>query len=469
MSKKSILIVDDEPAICFGLSKIVESMGHSAVLAHSAEQAWQEIGRVDVDLIVLDVRLPGISGLEAIRRWRQQTVNVPIVMMTAYGDLETAAQAVQRGVVEYLVKPFDRETFMAATERALSIANSDVSPENSATENEFLGRSRVMREIFNQIALAATSSAHVLVEGESGTGKELVARAIHRFSPHKDQPLVTVHVASLNPNLIESELFGHVKGAFTGAESNRIGWLQKANKCDLFLDEVAEIPLVVQAKLLRALEHGEIYPVGANQPAISQFRIIAATHRNLYEMTRDGSFRQDLYFRLSGFHIRIPPLRERREDIAVLAQHFLSLWNRNYQGSATISHEAQNELNSRNWPGNVRELKHVIERAAISARGNRIDLMHLPEPLPNECQPSDTLDGQRHPSEIVELMNQWAAQQIADADNHGKIYQHMLELIEPPVFEAAVRHCEGQIAPAAKLLGLHRTTLKRRIEQADDE
>lgn len=322
-----------------------------------------------------------------------------------------------------------------------------------------------MQQVFNEIALAAASDANVLIEGESGTGKELVARAIHRFSRRAARPLVTMHIAALNPQLIESELFGHVKGAFTGADAEKIGMLQQAEGGTLFLDEVAEIPLLMQVKLLRVLEQRELTPVGGTQTRGVDFRVVAATHRNLDEWTRQGLFRLDLYFRLSVFRIQLPPLRARREDILPLAMHVLAQWNQANQTQCRLSDSAADELQRRDWSGNIRELKHAVEKAAIFSRGGVIDVSHIPAALPF---PIDTT-GSAPPVPdiaIVEQLARWTRSKLEQPDSHGHIYEELLSLVEKPVFETVLDHCQGQWTQASKLLGIHRTTLKRRTSSA---
>ncbi len=320
-----LLVIDDEQSICWGLSQLAAQMGHTAATAASAEEGLEMAQAQRPDLIVLDVRLPGMDGLSAMPGFQKMLGATPIIVVTAYGELATAVTAVRNGAFDYLTKPFDLTVVQRAIERALRAPPRqavEAAADVPDTADRIVGASPAIQEVFKRIALVAPSDACVHLHGESGTGKELVARAIHRYSRRADGPFVAVNVASLSPSLAESELFGHVRGAFTGAEQARKGLLEQADGGTIFLDEVADVPLDLQVKLLRTLEHGEVLPVGGQRPVQSDFRIISATHRTLSDRVADGSFRHDLYFRLVTFEIDLPPLRGRRDDIRELAEHF---------------------------------------------------------------------------------------------------------------------------------------------------
>jgi DNA-binding NtrC family response regulator len=317
------------------------------------------------DFVILDVRLPGMDGLTALEHLQRSCGSVPIIVITAFGDLQMAFEAVRRGAFDYIAKPFDIGTVKSALVRAL--ASRPGMPLGAAANcvrvEGMVGRSPLMQEVFKQIALSAASDASVLLLGESGTGKELAARAIHRYSPRGDGPFVAVNVAALSTSLAESELFGHVRGAFRGAEAPRVGLLAQANGGTLFLDEVADIPMPTQVKALRALEHGEVVPVGSNEPIKSDFRVVSATHRNLLRRVEDGSFRHDLYFRLCAFQIDLPPLCDRPQDIGELASYFAGSLVGPGESPPLITPEALSELERRPWRGNVRELRNAIDHA----------------------------------------------------------------------------------------------------------
>ena len=458
-----VLIVDDEQSICWGLSQLVREMGYDAQTASSAEEGLKIAERLAPDAIVLDVRLPGMDGLEAMERFRELVGPVPIIVMTAYGALSTAVTAVRNGAFDYITKPFDLRTAEHALTRALASQEEPAEcrevPE-PVEQGQIVGTSPAMQEVFKRIALVAASETCVHVRGESGTGKELAARAIHRHSRRAQGPFVAVNIASLSPTLAESELFGHVRGAFTGADDAREGLLTQANGGVIFLDEVADIPMALQVKLLRTLEQGEVVPVGSNQPVRSDFRVISATHQNLPEMVSAGEFRHDLYFRLVAFEIEMPPLRDRREDIRLLTEHFLSILAvKSGQPAPRLSQEALEELERLPWYGNVRELRNTIEHAVVLARGGAIATEHLPPPAPASMTAA-AIQGDALPT----LIRQWTEGQL-ESGAVADLHERLLLMVEPPMLKAAMSHFHGQCATAARHLGMHRTTLRKKLEQ----
>ena len=462
-----LLVVDDEQSICWGLSQLAQELGYSVDTAASAEEGFEQVEKRRPDAIVLDIRLPGIDGLSAMGRFRELAGPVPIIVITAYGELSTAVDAVRHGAFDYLTKPFDLKVAQHAIQRAIRLPKESSEDRPSLFDDDIpatdrlVGRSAAMQEVFKRIALVAASDACVHLHGESGSGKEVAARAIHRYSARADGPFVAVNVASLSPTLAESELFGHVRGAFTGADEPRRGLLEQADCGTIFLDEVADIPLAVQVKLLRALEHGEVVPVGSNQSITTNFRIISATHRDLNEQVAAGSFRHDLYFRLVTFEIDLPPLRERRDDIPELAEYFLDmLVSRSGKLRPTIAPETIEVLKSRPFYGNVRELRNAIEHAMILARGATLLPEHLPAPVPRSQGDGGDLDGA-----IVALVRRWAETQLSHAGGAGDLHEQLLKLVEPPLLEAAMRRYQNQCAAAARHLGVHRTTLRKRLDQ----
>lgn len=464
MSK--LLIVDDEESICWGLSQLGESLGHEVLMASTAEQALSLAEKDRPDVVVMDVRLPGMSGLAAMQGLHERIGPMPVIVITAYGDLETAVEAVRNGAFDYIVKPFDLAQMEQVLEKAVQeSAREEVLPGEPRQVEGLVGSTPEMQSVFKSIALVAASDASVLLTGESGTGKELAAQAIHRFSDRASGPFVAVNIASLSESLAESELFGHVPGAFTGAESARMGFLEQANGGTLFLDEVADIPMSIQIKLLRALEEGEVLPVGSTQRVQTNFRVIAASHRNLESLIKQGKFRHDLYFRLCTFEIDIPPLRKRVGDIRLLAEFFLERFVDRQTGMQhRLTPETIAELERRPWYGNVRELRNAIEHAALRARGGTI----LPDDLPAPVSQSflgleETPAGSD--AEINVLLKQWAEQQLSDPEAAAGIYEKLLTLVEPPVMEVALEKFHGQCAPAARCLGLHRTTLSKKLKQ----
>lgn len=458
------LIVDDEPAICWGLRRLIETLGEQAVTCGSAEEALQVASRDKFDGIVLDVRLPGRDGLSVMAELRKQQGDVPIVVITAFGDLPTAVTALERGAFEYLVKPFDLKVAEDVIRRAHTRGVKLAKPAEVKPQGTIVGQSAPMQQVFKQIALAAGSQAAIFISGESGSGKELVARAIHQFSARRDAPFVPVHLASLNESLVESQLFGHTRGAFTGADHERVGLLQQADGGTVFLDEIAETPPAIQAKLLRAIEYGEVLPIGASRPIHVKLRVISATHRDLAADVAQGRFREDLLFRLNTFVVTLPALRERIDDIPLLAQHFLQLCAATSgEPAPTLAESTIVELQRRTWPGNVRQLRNAIEHAVIVARGGVI----LPEHLPTEAVAKGQ-GGAPASDAIREQLTRWAQEQWRADEQPEHVYERLLELVEPPVFNVALQEHHGQLAPAARSLGIHRITLRKKLGQSRD-
>jgi two-component system nitrogen regulation response regulator GlnG len=461
-----LLVVDDEQAICWGLSRMGESLGCKVTAVSSAEGALAAAAEVRPDVIVLDVRLPGMDGLTAIERLRTCAGDVPIIVITAYGDLQTAVKAVHNGAFDYITKPFNLEQVRHAVLRAMRRGGgSQGTPAHQVPVEGIVGRSPAMQATFKRIALAAAADSCVLLTGESGTGKELAARAIHRYSRRADGPFVAVNVAALSPSLAESELFGHERGAFTGAERARTGLLVQADGGTLFLDEVADIPLATQVKLLRALDSGEVLPVGSTHPIKADFRVISATHQDLLKKIADGAFRHDLYFRLSAFHVELPPLRARLEDIPDLVQYFIARLKGGAKGdSPVVAPEALAELQRRPWFGNVRELRNVVEHALIVARGGPILPEHLSPPVdallvPARGEPTACL------ARLKELVYDWARRTLLDPAKASQVYEELLRVVEPPLLRAAMEKHDGNCAAAARELGMHRVTLRKKLDQ----
>jgi two-component system, NtrC family, nitrogen regulation response regulator GlnG len=461
VDRKHVLIVDDEEAVCWALERALTREGYSVSVAASAEQAFALLARRRPDAVILDVRLPGMDGLTALARIRELADDVPVIVATAFGNLPTAVRAVEGGAFDYLAKPFDLGQALDAVGRAL---NRPPAPEEASRERErpeaeapeeIVGRSPAMQAVFKRIALVAPRDACVLITGESGTGKELVARAVHRYSPRRDRPFLPVHVAALNPNLVESELFGHVRGAFTGATQARPGLLVLADGGTVFLDELADIPLPVQVKLLRVLEHNEVLPVGGTQTQPLNIRILAATHQDLGRCVAEGRFRHDLYFRLNVFGVSLPPLRERPEDIEPLAEHFL----RRFEPRALpLLPETVRFLQGLPWFGNVRELRNALEHAAIVARGGPL----LPEHFPrNALDPS----AQTPAEQLAATVRKWLADRVRAAGGRppADLYGELLRCVEPALLEDVMRRVQDNRWVAAQWLGLNRATVRKKL------
>lgn len=462
----SILIVDDEPAICWAFREALSEHGHEVHVAASAEEALR-LADDDCrpDVVVMDVRLPGMDGLSAMTRLRERIGSTPVVVMTAFGNLETAVRAMEVGAFDYLIKPFELDQAVEVIRRALeSTAKSPASTSvpGDLPADTIVGSSVAMQRVFKQIALVAASDVGVLITGETGTGKELVARAIHAHSTRRTGPFLPVCIPALNPGLVESELFGHVRGSFTGASDDRTGLFELAAGGTVLLDEIADVPPALQVKLLRTLEQREVLAVGGAEPRVIDIRILAATNRPLADLIAGGAFREDLYFRLAVFQIHLPPLRERREDIPALAGHFLRQIRHPCEGNEwRLSDAACDALCARQWPGNVRELRNAVEHAAIIARGGEIRPEHLPAPAP-------LAKGQATPTERAQRqIAEWASQAAADLarSDDPQLFERFLQLVEPPLLEAVLRSVGGNRAAAAHLLGLHRATLRQKMRR----
>ncbi len=456
---RRIQIIDDEEAVCWALKQALTAEGHHVTVAASAEQAFAQLGKSTPEVILLDVRLPGIDGLTALPRIRQLAPEAAVIVATAFGSLPTAVKAVEGGAFDYLAKPFDLNQALDTVQRALqrhSIPDSAPPTElEPAALEEIVGVSPAMQQVFKRIALVAPSDACVLITGESGTGKELVARAIHRYSSRRDKPFLPVHIAALNPNLIESELFGHTRGAFTGAAQTRTGLLALADGGTIFLDELADIPMPVQVKLLRALEYGEVQPVGGTQTQPLNFRILTATNQDLPRCVTEGRFRHDLYFRLNVFEIQLPPLRERPEDIEPLAVHIL----RRFQPSAIpLLPQTVAYLRQQPWYGNVRELRNALEHAAILARNGPL----LPEHFPCLAK------GNSSPEEQLACsVRNWLLHRLRQVEGQppSELYEALLQVVEPALLEEVIRRLKGNRLVAAQWLGLNRATVRKKLTQ----
>jgi DNA-binding NtrC family response regulator len=404
-----ILVVEDEPIIRTELRRLLVRAGHEVSEAGSVDEATSDYALDGFDLVISDLRLPGAPGTELIGR----CPGVPVLIMTSYATVKSAVEAMKLGAVDYLAKPFDHDELLLQVDRILKTGR--MAKQNAALKREveqaysvsgMVGSSPAMREVFERVRKVANSPATVLVLGESGTGKELVARAIHAQSPRGEGPLVAVNCAAIPEGLLESELFGHEKGAFTGAQAAHPGLVESADGGTLFLDEMGELPAPAQARLLRMMQDGEVRRVGATRPRKVDVRIIAATHRDLPRRVQEGTFRQDLYFRLRVVEIRLPPLRERGEDLSALAKHLLEkACRRLNRPAAAFSSEAMETLLEHSWPGNVRELENAIERAVILADGPVITPTLLALEMPtsaSEFHPKEPEATSDHSPETLE-------------------------------------------------------------------
>lgn len=462
-----VLIVDDEASICFAFREFLVDEGHRVDVAASAEEGLTIAEDTPPDAVVLDVRLPGIDGLTALAEFRKRIGPAPVVVITAFGDLDTAVRAMEGGAFEYLVKPFDLDQAGEVIRRALSWERGEDRPVEEAPEGgseTLIGSSPVMQDLFKRIALVAPTEVPVLITGESGTGKELVARAIHRHSARRAGPFLPICLAALSPGLVERELFGHLKGSFTGADQDRKGLFELGSGGTVLLDEIGDVPMSLQVKLLRAIEQREVTPVGDARPRPTNLRVLAATNRPLGDLMAAGQFREDLFFRLSVFHLHLPPLRDRREDIPALAEHFLRMARASTTADLRFTEEVLAELRARPWVGNIRELRNAVEHAAIVSRGQPIRPEHLPPAMTGPGQTAAAAADELVPRHLAE----WAAQEatrLRDHPGEAALYDRFLELAEPAVLQAVLRACQGNRARAAQVLGIHRATLRQKLNK----
>ncbi len=440
------LIVDDETQARMICTDVVEDAGLKVRTASTTEEALRVLEEITVDIVITDLKVPQVGGLELLRHVRKHTPHVPVLVLTQYGTIETAIEATRLGAVDYVMKPFHVDDLRAKLDRVVSSLALD--QENRVLREQLrskpgfgglIGISARMQRVYRMIERVSQHSYPVLILGESGTGKELVARSAHFQGPRKNRPFVPVDCSALVPTLIESELFGHVKGAFTGAQQNKPGLLEAADDGTLFLDEIGDLPIDMQAKLLRALQEREVRPVGSNERIPLRARIIAATNRDLDAAIRGGTFRQDLYFRLNVVQIKLPPLRERKTDIPLLVNSFLEKFCETDKPVHTVSDETMRRLMAYDWPGNVRELENCIERAIALGTGSIMQMTDLPSNLQYDARERVSDD-----SEMVPLM-----------------------VLERRAIFRAMRETNGDKLAAARLLGIGKTTLYRKLKQYD--
>lgn len=446
-----ILIVDDDPGHLITLKTIIRSWGYDVLTAEDGVKAVDIVQSTSVDLVLMDVRMAEMSGIEALGKINAYNPSIPVIIMTAYSSVESAVAALKTGAYDYLIKPLDFEVLKLSLERANDHAG--LKAENKLLKERLradldtaniIGRSQAMKELMDMLAMAAPSEATVLITGESGTGKELVARSLHLNSPRKDYPLITVNCAAITETLLESELFGHEKGAFTGADKRREGRFMQANKGTIFLDEIGEMSATMQAKLLRVLQEREIQRVGGDQVLQVDVRIVTATNRDLQGAVADGHFREDLYYRLNVIQLKVPPLRDRRDDIPLLAHHFLDKYAaRNRKIAKGFSPLAMDMLIKYDWPGNVRELENTVERAVILMSGEHVTEGQLPSNITQEHPGSDReeLDG------LPFIQG-----------------SHSLEDIEKAVILKTLEATKGNKSETARRLGITRKTLHNKLK-----
>jgi two-component system nitrogen regulation response regulator GlnG len=462
MITPKVWVIDDDKAMRWVLERAFQKAQIPVMTFESAITAMHELETTTPTAILTDVRMPGMDGFEFLDRIKTDHPALPIIIMTAHSDLQSAVGAYQKGAFEYLPKPFDIDDAVELTKRACLAVNKQVTtamPEEPVDElPEIIGKSPAMQEVFRAIGRLSNSNVTVLINGASGTGKELVSHALHNNSPRAQGPFIALNMAAIPRELLESELFGHEKGAFTGAQAQRKGRFEQANKGTLFLDEIGDMPADLQTRLLRVLSDGNFYRVGGHQPIKSDVRIIAATHQNLEARVRNGDFREDLFHRLNVIRIVLPTLRERKEDIPTLLQHFMKASAKELETETKkIADEVLEYLSSLSWPGNIRQLENVCRWLTVMASGNEIRMQDLPaEMLKDEMSVGNVVSWQA-------LLSEWADRELSKGNY--SILDRALPEFESIMIKAAMKKSNGKRQEAAKLLGWGRNTLTRKIQE----
>ena len=461
-----VWIIDDDTSIRWVLEKALQKASIKTRSFANASELLETMGQDTPDALLTDIRMPGMDGLEMLENIHKSHPDLPVIVMTAHSDLESAVSAFHSGAFEYLPKPFDIKEVVELAQRAClhgkqqTKINTDKAEVLEATP-EIIGEAPAMQEVFRAIGRLARSHITVLINGESGTGKELVAKALHQHSPRTDKPFIALNMAAIPKDLMETELFGHEKGAFTGAHSRRSGRFEQANEGTLFLDEIGDMPAELQTRLLRVLSDGEFYPVGAHSSVKVDVRIIAATHQHLETLVSEGRFREDLFHRLNIIRINIPPLRERNQDIPLLLKHFLVQAANELDTEVKIlKPEAEAYLSTLDWPGNVRQLENTCRWLTVMATGREIHLNDLPPELLETTGEKPSAG-----SSWESLLKTWVEQQLLTGK--PEVAKQTIPVVESILIKAALGFTHGKRNEAANLLGYGRNTLTRKIKELD--
>ena len=463
ITKANVWIVDDDRSIRWVLQKALESVNIDVRVFENALQVIDALKNDLPDVLVSDIRMPGMDGLQLLADIKQSTPDLPVIVMTAYSDLDSAVSVYEGGAFEYLPKPFDVDEAVELVQRAIEHCKQlDYTDEEAGTLGmDIIGEAPAMQEVFRAIGRLARSNITVLINGESGTGKELVANALHKHSPRRNSPFVALNMAAIPKELMESELFGHEKGAFTGAHAMRRGRFEQADGGTLFLDEIGDMPLELQTRLLRVLSDGEFFRVGGHSAVKSDVRIVAATHQNLEQLVERGEFREDLFHRLNVIRIQIPALRERQEDVPALASYFLNKAATELSVQAkTLSPEVERHLSRLAWPGNVRQLENTCRWLTVMSPSKVVQMDDLPSELINESSIE-----QQGASSWQSNFKQWAAKK-ALTGQEGALADILPE-VEHLLMEVALEKTAGKRQEAAKLLGWGRNTLTRKLKESN--
>lgn len=460
----SVLIIDDEDALRYSIKRALSQRAFTIYEADSGEAGIEVAKKQKMDIILLDNRMKGMNGIEALQHLRGICPDAKIIVMTAFSTTQTTIEAMKFGAFDYVMKPFDLPKILNLVDSAVDvISETNKNKEQSSIEDinleedikaGIIGNSLSMQTVYKRIGQVSSSDVTVLITGESGTGKELIARAVHKNSLRNNKPFIAVNCSAIPENLIESELFGHEKGAFTGANQQRIGYFEQCDSGTIFLDEIGDMPLAAQTKILRALQEGELLRVGGSDVIKVDVRIIAATNKSIESMVKEGSFREDLYYRLNVVRIELPPLRERKEDIPLLINFLLKKVSKNNQGVAeVVASDAMAALTEYEWPGNVRELENVMHRSAVLSQGDSILLKDLP-------------------SEITTL----GPSELSESNLFEKVYTNLdpsagglLKRVEVELIRVAIKHSNDDLSKAAKVLGITNAALKKKLSALESE
>ncbi len=460
-SESTVWVIDDDRSIRWVLEKALKHMNMEVSSFENADDALNLLGSRIPDVVITDIRMPGMSGLELLDRLSKQHPDIPVIIMTAHSDLDSAVSAYQGGAFEYLPKPFDVDEAVELTQRALahrSAQKGEIEIDDNKSHTEIIGEAPSMQEVFRAIGRLSGSNITVLINGESGTGKELVAQALHRHSPRADRSFIAINTAAIPKDLLESELFGHERGAFTGAQSAREGRFEQADGGTLFLDEIGDMPAELQTRLLRVLADGEFYRVGGRTPIKVDVRVIAATHQNLEQHVSKGLFREDLFHRLNVIRIHIPSLRDRREDIPLLISHFLKKAAEELKvETKRIDNESTEFLQQLEWPGNVRQLENMCRWLTVMSPGQEIHTEDLPPELKSRTK--DDVDT----SDWKAALRRYAELSLSKGEDH--ILQSIVPEMERLLINVALNRSAGHRQQASKLLGWGRNTLTRKIKE----
>ena len=455
-SKKKIWILDDDKSIRWVLQKALEKNNYNVLAFGNTNEAINHFNHDMPDLIISDIKMPGESGLQFLEKVKGKFPNIPVIIMTAFSDLDSAVDSYSHGAYEYLPKPFDIDNAINVINSAFKDKSDEI--DDIESNNKIIGTSKVMQEVFKQIGKLSKSDASILITGESGTGKELVAKAIHDNSSRKDKPFVALNSAAIPKDLLESELFGYEKGAFTGANVSKKGYFEEAESGTLFLDEIADMPIDLQSKLLRVLNDGSFQKLGSSSIIKANVKIIAATHQNLIEKINNQTFREDLFHRLNVITIHLPPLRERENDILLLAKSFLNQSAKELNTAVKyLNEETQEYFKKLNWTGNIRQLRNICHWLTVMSPGKEVGVSDLPTEILKENIYNKTSDNWEDSLKLF-IKNDLS-------NNVPNLYDIYIEKLERIIIKESLNHCGGKKINAANILGIGRNTITRKIKE----